>query len=378
MGAGPEPGAVLHPADEAEVAELVRAVAAAGGRLAVHRPAPPGVAELRLDRLARILEIDGGDLVARAEAGVGLADLEAALRARGLRFVPAEGPRPAPAGTVGGLFARGPGHARTLKYGAAKHFLLGSRTVLGSGAVVATGGRTAKNVTGYDVTRLLHAPLAGMGVAVELTLKLLPQPPARRALRALLPPGGAAALARTARDLVRPAYLLWADPVARRLGGAPGEEDLLQVELDGEAEEVHQAAVVFGALARQAGGRAEEVAGPEVGGDAGPLDAPGPLLADELKLEPERGEAFAAAFAEGVRARGLLAGPQGRLAEGVLSVRLGADGAGAEEALSLAVSCGARLSGRWAREQGRPSGGPLAALERALIDRVDPGRVLSW
>ncbi|MBI5067302.1 MAG: FAD-binding protein [Deltaproteobacteria bacterium] len=375
MSAAQEPGPVLHPADEAEVAEAVRAAAAAGGRVAVHRPASAGAVELRLDRLARILEIDGGDLVARVEAGVPLPVLEEALRARGLRFVPAEGPRPGPDGTAGALYACGAGHARTLKYGAAKHFLLGSRTVLGTGAVLSTGGRTVKNVTGYDLTRFLHAPLAHLGIAVELTLKLLPQPPARRTLRARLPAGEAAALARLLRERVRPAYLLWADGTARRLAGAPGTEELLQVELDGEAEEVREGAAAFGDMVWHARGWAEEAGAGEAG--PGPFDAPGALLADELKVEPEGAAAVVAAFAAGARARGLQAGLQGRLAEGVLSVRL-ADAGRAAEALALAASCGARLAGRWAREQGRPAPEPLAGLERALAGKVDPGRVLWW
>ncbi len=376
MSAGPPPGAVLHPADAAEVAEAVRAAARSGARLAVHRPAPAGAVELRLDRLSRILEIDTADLVARVEAGVPLAALSAALRERGVRFVPADSPQRH--GSVGALYACGLGHARTLKYGAAKHFLLGSRMVLASGELLATGGRTVKNVTGYDLTRFFNAPCATFGVTVELTLKLLPRPPSRRSLRARLPSAPAvAALARRARDGVLPAYLLWADGAAQRLSGAPADHHLVQIELDGEVEEVRQGAAAVAALAREAGGAAEELPGPEAEG--GPWVLPGAVLHDELKVEPGGVATFAEAFLAAARARGLDAGLQGRVAEGVLSVRLasGDDGAAAV-ALEVAAACGARLAGRWALAQGRRPDGPLADLERALGRRVDPGGVLRW
>jgi glycolate oxidase len=378
VAAALETGQVLSPACVADVQALIRDAGRAGARVAVDRPGA-GAVRVSLERLDRILEIDPGDHLARVEAGVRLDALAGALAERGLRFVPGDGPFHRGA-RVGELYRRGLGHPRTLKYGAAKHFLLGSRIVLPDGELLATGGRTVKNVTGYDLTRFLDAPLASLGVPVELTVKVHPLPPARRTLRIRFAALEAAAgFALAARDAVGPAFLLWADPEAQRLAGDDeARAQLVLVELDGAPEEVAEAASAAAALAEARGGSAGELAGAEVAPAAAALDpARGAAAADELAVELAALPAFAAGFGAAAVARGVRAGLFGKLAEGVLSVRVAPAGdAAIAAALEAAAGAGARPIGRWARARGRVEG-PMAEVERELSRLLDPAGVLA-
>ncbi len=372
----PAAAGVLSPATVAEVQELLRGAAGVGDPAALYQPARPGQVRLSLAGLSRILEIDAANLVARVEAGVRLGELDAALRARRLRFVPAHPPFHA-GRTVGELYGAGLGNVASLKYGPARHFLLGSKVVLPGGDVLETGGRTVKNVTGYDLTRFLNAPLAGLGVAVELLLKLHPEPPASARLAARFE-GLDALLGFT--QAVReahlvPAYLLWLDPEAQRLLGRDGAGlHVVLLGLDGIAEEVAEQAEAALALLRR-GGAAEVLEGARADHELegwGDVFEPGGdlVLANELKVEARRRRDFLEGFAAALRARAARAGLFGQLAEGNLSVRAPA-GAGAppdpaQAILDAAEASGARVAGRFARASGRPARGALAEIEDGL------------
>jgi glycolate oxidase len=373
-------GRVATPDTAADVQAVVRDAARAGTRIAVHRPAPAGAIELRLDGLDRILEIDAADLVARVEPGVRLGALAATLRERGLRFVPADGPFHAER-TVGEVYARGLANARSLRHGAAKHLLLGSRVVLASGELLATGGRTVKNVTGYDLTRFFHAPSASLGIAVELVLKLHPIAPATRTIAVRLASAvDCVELAGGLRDAAQPAYLLWADPEAQALAtGAPARGHAVLLELEGMAEEVRDAVAQVNAAVERLGGAVDEVAPGELRAAALPFDRDaGAVLGHELRLDPQALPAFAGALAQAAQANGERAGAFGSPAEGRLAVRVG-HAAGADlplAVLAAASAADARLVG-----QGPLAPAPPAALrevERRLAARLDPGGILTW
>jgi glycolate oxidase len=381
-----DPGPSISPNTVGELQEIVRRATQTGGRIAVHRAAPPGAVEVVLDRLDRIIEVDADNLLARVEAGVHLGALAGALGTKGLRFIPGDGPFHGRC-RVGELYRRGLGHARSLKYGAAKHFLLGSRVVLANGELLATGGRTVKNVTGYDLTRFLNAPLAAFGVTVELTLKLHSVPPARRAFLARFESSRkACAFAAAARGSILPAYLLWMDPQAQRIAGcAAPDAQLVLFELDGVPQEVGDAAGTASVLTRCHDGTLMEVATPALESVAAAFDGldagQGRMLANELKVDVEALPGFVDEFAAATRARGFRAGLLGRLAEGVLSVLIETDPgdstgcvAGVLEAASAA---GARLAGNWSRP-GDGARGPLPDLERAVGALLDPQGIFAW
>jgi glycolate oxidase len=86
--------------------------------------------------------------------------------------------------SIGGNIATNAGGPRCLKYGVTREYVLGVEVVLADGSIVRLGGRTHKNKTGFDLTKLFVGSEGMLGVVTEATLKLLPRPPFRAALAA--------------------------------------------------------------------------------------------------------------------------------------------------------------------------------------------------
>lgn len=139
---------------------------------------PLGGIALVMTRMNRILEIDPRDLLARVQPGVITADLKAEALRQGL-FYPVS-PSSARISTIGGNIAENAGGSNSFQYGTTGHYVLGLEVVLADGSVIRTGGRTTKNVTGYDLTRLFVGSEGTLGIVTEATLRLLPPPPAGR------------------------------------------------------------------------------------------------------------------------------------------------------------------------------------------------------
>jgi glycolate oxidase len=115
-----------------------------------------------------------------AEAGVITKDLQDAVEKKGLYYPPDPASR---ADTfIGGNIATNAGGPRCLKYGVTRDYVLGLEVVLANGDVVHVGGRTHKNKTGFDFTRLFTGSEGMLAVVTEATLKLLPLPPYRACL----------------------------------------------------------------------------------------------------------------------------------------------------------------------------------------------------
>jgi glycolate oxidase len=132
---------------------------------------------LSLNRMNKILEISPDELVAVVQPGVVNMDLQDALADYGLFFPP--DPASWYMSTLGGNVAENAGGPRCLKYGVTKDYVLGLEVVLADGRIMRTGGRTIKNVAGYDLTSLLIGSEGTLGVVTEITVKLLPKPAAR-------------------------------------------------------------------------------------------------------------------------------------------------------------------------------------------------------
>ncbi|MBP7865212.1 MAG: FAD-binding protein [Acidobacteria bacterium] len=183
------PDVVLFPAVETEVVKTLRLAAAekvpvtvrgagvgfSGGAV----PARGGIV-LCMTRMNRILEIDADNLVAVVEPGVVTQDLQDAVAPLGLFYPP--DPASVRSSTLGGNVAECAGGLSAVKYGVTKHYVLGMRFVLADGTVCEVGGKTVKNVTGYDLIGLLVGSEGTLAVMTRFTLKLLPLPETRRTL----------------------------------------------------------------------------------------------------------------------------------------------------------------------------------------------------
>jgi glycolate oxidase FAD binding subunit len=129
---------------------------------------------LRTNRLDQILHYDSGDLTVSVGAGCTLANLQAVLAERG-QFLPVDPPRPETA-TVGGLLARAAHGPLRHAYGGLRDFCIGIEFVTGDGKLAKAGGRVVKNVTGYDLMKLLTGSYGTLGVITSANFKVSPLP----------------------------------------------------------------------------------------------------------------------------------------------------------------------------------------------------------
>jgi glycolate oxidase FAD binding subunit len=178
-------GMGMRPGTEAELAEMLRGargpvVVRGGGTRAL---GACGGDVLETGGLSGIVLHEPGALTLVAQAGTPVAVVEAALAAEGQRLafeVPDLRGLLGRAGvsTIGGVVAANASGPRRVQVGAARDFVLGVRFVDGEGRIVRNGGRVMKNVTGYDLAKLLAGSHGTLGVLTEVGLKVLPAPAA--------------------------------------------------------------------------------------------------------------------------------------------------------------------------------------------------------
>ncbi len=183
------PDVVVHPGNAEEISRIVRLANAqripllprgagsgfTGGSLPVH-----GGIVLVLTRMNRILEIDVDNLIAVVEPGVVTGRLQKEVERLGLFYPP--DPASKDFSTLGGNIAECAGGPRCVKYGVTRDYVLGLEVVTPTGEIIHTGGRTMKNVVGYDLTRLFVGSEGTLGVVTRIILRLLPKPEARKTM----------------------------------------------------------------------------------------------------------------------------------------------------------------------------------------------------
>ena len=142
---------------------------------------------LSTQRLDRIVDYSPDELVLTAQPGVRIADLEKICASRGqmLAFEPPRwtrllGARGEP--TLGGVIGANLSGPRRIRAGAARDHLLGFEGVSGRGEVFKAGGKVVKNVTGYDLMKLMAGSWGTLAIFTELTIKVLPAPRAELTL----------------------------------------------------------------------------------------------------------------------------------------------------------------------------------------------------
>jgi glycolate oxidase FAD binding subunit len=159
-----------------------------GSKDALGRPSPNGAESLDLSGLAGITLYEPEELVLTARAGTSLAEIEAAIGEHGqcLAFEPPDfGPLLGATGsapTLGGVVAAGLSGPRRIKAGAARDHVLGAQAFGGDGRAFKSGGRVVKNVTGFDLPKLLTGSHGTLAAMTEITVKILPAPEISRTL----------------------------------------------------------------------------------------------------------------------------------------------------------------------------------------------------
>jgi len=170
---GITPPIVAKPATAEEVAEIVRFAALerlslipCGARTKLRIGMPPSRYDVALDMTAlnQIVHYDPGDLTLGAGAGMPIAKLNATLFEHH-QFLPLLVPWYSRS-TIGGTLASGIDSPLCQFYGTARDFLIGAEFVSGSGAITRSGGRVVKNVTGYDLHKLLIGSLGTLAVII--------------------------------------------------------------------------------------------------------------------------------------------------------------------------------------------------------------------
>jgi len=178
------PAAVVKPADTLQVSAIMKLasfekipVTPRGAGTGLSGGALPvcGGIVLSLERLNKILEIDEENLMAVTQPAVITQTLQLAAEEKGLFYPP--DPASLESCSIGGNIAENAGGPRAFKYGVTRHYLCGLEVVWPNGQVSRLGGKTIKNVSGYDLMHLICGSEGTLAVITEITLRLVPKPP---------------------------------------------------------------------------------------------------------------------------------------------------------------------------------------------------------
>lgn len=270
------PDMVVFPASTADVQAIVKLAAAtktpvvprgSGTNLSGGTVPLAGGIVLVMTRMDRILEVDAANLTATLQPGVNTAMLSRTVEAQGLFYPPDPGSMVI--STIGGNVAENAGGLRGLKYGVTRDYVMGLEAVLPNGDILRTGGKNAKDVAGYDLTRLLVGSEGTLAIITEVTVKLLPKPETKRAALAIFDDLASAArtVARIIASRIIPVTLEFMDRGTvnsvedfARVGLPLDAEAVLLIEQDGPLAVVEADIAQVGRICREEGAREVKVA----------------------------------------------------------------------------------------------------------------------
>ena len=183
------PDLVVRPRTTEEVAEVMKIAYAnaipvtargtASGRTGGSIPLKGGIV-LCLDRMTSVIELDQKNMMITVEAGVRTGDIYNLCAQKGLFYPP--DPASFKFSTIGGNIAEDAGGMRAVKYGVTHNFVMGLEVVLADGRIIKTGGKSIKNVTGYNMTQLIVGSEGTLGIVTKAILRLIPMPKFRNTL----------------------------------------------------------------------------------------------------------------------------------------------------------------------------------------------------
>jgi len=204
-----KPRGVVFPRNTGEVSQVVKLARSAklalvpwgsGSKMSMGNPPTRLDIVLCTSRMNHILDVDTANLTATVEAGVKFRDVQARLatqddrcylplktlasegdgyicsdRSKSGCFLPLDPPFSKTA-TMGGIVAANSSGSRRLLYRLPRDLILGVRFVSAEGDIIGTGGKTVKNVSGYDISKLIIGSCGSLGILCETTFRLLPLP----------------------------------------------------------------------------------------------------------------------------------------------------------------------------------------------------------
>jgi glycolate oxidase FAD binding subunit len=186
---------ILRVRDARDVEQAVRAAIASdqpleiighGSKRLIGQPMTTN-AVLDLSTLNAVTAYEPNELIVTVQAGAPLADVASLIDSKSQQFA-FEPVNTGPLlgtpeiGTIAGMIAAGLAGPRRIKAGGARDHLLGAQAVSGFGDSFKTGGKVVKNVTGYDLCKLLAGSWGTLAVMTEVTLKVMPRPESERTL----------------------------------------------------------------------------------------------------------------------------------------------------------------------------------------------------
>ncbi|WP_345241625.1 glycolate oxidase subunit GlcD [Pontibacillus salipaludis] len=236
------PDAIVTPRNTKEVSELLKTCneyqipivpRGSGTNLAAGTCPTNGGIVLLFNHMKDIIEIDEDNLTVTVQPGVITLDMVNAVEEKGFFYPP--DPSSMKISTMGGNLMENSGGLRGLKYGVTRDYVLGLEVVLPNGDIVQTGGKLAKDVAGYDLTRLLIGSEGTLGIITEATLKLIPMPEAKKTVLAVYEDleSAARSVSKIISDKIIPTTLEFMDQSTIKV-----VEDFAKVGLPVEAEAV--------------------------------------------------------------------------------------------------------------------------------------------
>ncbi|MFB6802035.1 glycolate oxidase subunit GlcD [Peribacillus butanolivorans] len=250
------PDAVIKPGCTNEVAAIVKVCnehkvpiipRGSGTNLSGGTCPTEGGLVLLFNRMNSLIEIDEENLTATVQPGFITLDLISAVEKKGLFYPP--DPSSMKISTIGGNINENSGGLRGLKYGVTRDYVIGLEVVLPNGDIIRTGGKLAKDVAGYDLTKLFVGSEGTLGIVTEAILKLIPIPETTKTMLALYQDLDAAAqsVAKIISNKIIPVTLEFLDRPTlivvedfAKIGLPTNVEAVLLIEQDGPPEVVER------------------------------------------------------------------------------------------------------------------------------------------